>query len=122
MTVGMFKGMVAEGLGPLSSLGTLWAFILPILQIVGGGLVAIGMYMEIGAWAAGIALGSIPVGMLAKPILSGGQVGLGDAMPAAMNALLWLFLLVFIAKWSCCCKGGSCSPCQACGSGECKCK
>jgi len=103
MTMGAFKGMVVEGLGPLEPLGLLWAFILPALMIVGGALLAIGMYTEVASWAAGVAIGSIPVGMLIKPILGG--VPLPNVMPAAINAFVWIIVYVLVIKMSCC---GSC--------------
>jgi len=102
MTFEPFKGMTAEGLGALEPLGTLWAFILPALMIVGGALLAIGKYKDIGAWCAGIALGSIPVGMLLKPVLSG--VALPDVMPAAINAFIWLIVYALVVQ-CCCCEG-----------------
>lgn len=104
MTIDAFKGMAMDGLGALEPLGALWAYIMPALMIVGGALIAIGMYLEIGAWAAGIALGSIPVGMLLKPVLSGAS--LADMMPAAINAFVWLLVYMFVIKFSSCC--GSC--------------
>lgn len=104
MTMPMFKGMVMEGLGPLTPLGGIWALVLPLLMIVGGALLTVGMYTHIGAWAAGIALGSIPVGVLLKSILGG--VPLPDVMPAANNTWLWLLVYVFVVKMSCC---GTCS-------------
>lgn len=105
MTLDMFGGMVAEGLGPLSFLGNIWAYVLPALQIVGGALFAVGMYYEIAAWTSGIALGSIPVGMLLKPVLTG--VALPDMMPAAINAFIWLLVYVMVVKCCTCC-GSSC--------------
>ncbi len=105
MTLTMFVGMVSDGLGPLSMLGTVWAYVLPALMIVGGALFAVGMYYEIATWTAGLALCSIPVGMLLKPVLSG--VGLPDVMPAAVNAWLWIIIFFFVVKSVSCC--GSCS-------------
>ncbi len=114
MTFDMFMGMTTDGLGALTVLGTLWSYVLPALMIVGGALFTIGMFTEVAAWTAGIALGSIPVGMLLKPVL--GAVPLPDMMPAAINAFIWLLVYVFVVKFSCCCCG--------CGSaqGTCGCK
>lgn len=106
MTLDMFMAMASDGLGPLEFVGTIWSYILPALMIVGGALFAIGMYYEVAAWAAGVALGSIPVGMLLKPVLSG--VALPDMMPAAINAFVWLLVYYFVVK-SCSCCGGNCS-------------
>ena len=109
MTIDAFQGMTTSGLGALEPLGALWAYILPALMIVGGALMALNMYPEVGVWASGIALASIPVGMLLKPVLSG--VELPSVMPAAINAFLWLIVYVLVVKTSCC---GSCSS----GGGE----
>lgn len=109
MTLDMFQGMVAEGLGPLSTLGTIWAYLLPALQIVGGALFAVGMYYEVAAWTSGIALGSIPVGMVLKSVLSG--VALPEVMGAANNAFIWIIVYALVVKVCCCC--GS-----SCGGGE----
>ena len=114
MTFDMFTGMVTDGLGALTILGTLWAYVLPALMIVGGALFAIGMFTEVAAWSAGIALGSIPVGMLLKPVL--GAVPLPDMMPAAINALVWLLVYIFVVKFSCCC------GCGGAQGGQCGCK
>lgn len=106
MTIADFAVMVSGGLGALTMLGTLWAYILPALMIVGGALYVVGMYKHIAAWASGIALGSIPVGMLLKSVLGG--VALGEVMPFAINAFVWLIVYVFVVKMTSCC-GGSCS-------------
>ncbi|PIR51027.1 hypothetical protein COU78_02600 [Candidatus Peregrinibacteria bacterium CG10_big_fil_rev_8_21_14_0_10_49_24] len=95
-----FKGMVMSGLGPLEPLGALWALLLPALMIVGGALITVNMYMEVGALAAGVALASIPVGMLLKPILGG--VALPDVMPAVINSFIWLVVYALVIKMSCC--------------------
>ncbi|MBT4120209.1 MAG: hypothetical protein HOG89_01860 [Candidatus Peribacter sp.] len=105
MNLEMFMAMTSDGLGPLTFLGTIWAYVLPALQIVGGALFAVGMYYEIAAWSAGVALGSIPVGMLLKPVLSG--VALPDVMPAAINAFIWLIIYALVVKMCTCC-GSSC--------------
>lgn len=105
MTMDAFVPMVTDGLGALQFLGTLWAYVLPGLMIVSGVLFTIGMYDEIAAWAGGLALGSIPAGMLLKPILSG--VALGDMMPVAVNTFVWVLIYYFVAKSSCC---GNCGP------------
>lgn len=106
MTLDMFMGMTSEGLGPLTFLGTIWAYIMPALMILGGALFTISMYDNIAAWASGIALASIPVGMLLKSVLGG--VPLPDMMAAAINAFIWLLVYVMVVKMCCCC--GSCGP------------
>ncbi len=105
MTLDGFKGMSSDGLGALEPLGNLWAYILPGLMIVGGALVALGMFMEVSAWLVGIALGSIPVGMLLKPVLS--AVTLGEMMPMAINAFIWMLVAFLVIKTVECGDSGS---------------
>jgi len=105
MTFESFSGMVSEDLAALSFLGTLWAYVLPALMIVGGALLALGMFTEIALWASSLALGSIPAGMLLKSVVSG--LPLSETMQPAINALIWLIALIIITKVNgCCCSGG----------------
>jgi len=113
MTLDMFTPMVADGLGPLTGLGTLWAYILPALQIVGGVLLVAEYRTDIGTWAAGVALGSIAVGMLLKSVLGG--VALPEVMGAVNNTLLWLLVYVLVVK-CCLCKGGDGGEGHSCAS------
>ncbi|MBM3230732.1 hypothetical protein FJZ28_00210 [Candidatus Peregrinibacteria bacterium] len=108
------QGLVSmmDGLGPLTVVGQIWAYILPALMIVGGALFAIGMYLQIGTWAAGVALASIPAGMMLQPVLS--PVGIADMMGATINAFIWLIVFALVVRTSCC----SCGDC----SGKCGCK
>jgi uncharacterized membrane protein YphA (DoxX/SURF4 family) len=105
MTMDGFTGMVSGGLGPLTPLGTIWAYVLPGLMVVGGALLALGMYMDIGSWAAGIALASIPMGLLLKSVVGG--VPLTDVMPMVHTTFIWILVYYFAVKSCCCC--GSCS-------------
>lgn len=109
MTFTSFLGMVTEDLGywPVTALGTVWAYVLPALMIVGGALLVLGMFEDIAVWAASLAIGSIPAGMLLKSVLSG--VPLSTTMPPAINALFWLVALILVVKLqSCCCTGENC--------------
>jgi len=106
MTLGMFTGMAADGLGALTIVGTIWSYILPGLMIVGGALFAVGMFYNVAAWLCGVALASIPVGMLLKPVLSG--IALPDVMPMANDALIWLLVYVWVVKFCSCC-GSKCA-------------
>ncbi|MDD5041676.1 MAG: hypothetical protein PHX87_04705 [Candidatus Peribacteraceae bacterium] len=105
MSFESFSGMVSEDLGALSLLGTLWAYVLPALMIIGGSLLVLNMFEEVALWAASIALGSIPAGLLLKSVVSG--LPLSETMQPAINALIWLIALIIITKVSgCCCAGG----------------
>lgn len=109
MDLANFTGMVTVGLGALEPLGVVWAYVLPALQIVAGALLVLGMMKEVAAWAGGIALGSIPAGLLLKPILSGGEISPIEVMPLVADTFIWLFVLYFVIKSMCCC-GSNCTP------------
>ena len=94
MTVDSFAGFVAQDLGVLSPLGELWAYIYSILLVVGGVLFVLDIHRDKAAWAAGVALGSIVVGMLLKPLLGG--VELGSVMPAVHNTWIWLLVYGYV--------------------------
>lgn len=116
-----FSAMTRDGLGPLEPLGMIWAYVLPALMIVGGALFTVGMYRYYATWATGLALASIPAGMMLKPVLTDAPAG--DMMGAAINAFIWLIVFFLVLKHgsSCCCgpcgsKGGSCG-CGSCAPG-----
>lgn len=111
-----FSDMVAGGFtGVLANLAGLWAYILPLLMIVGGALLVVGYRLDIAAWAAGVALVSIALGMALKAIL--GTLPLGEVMPAVQNALLWSLLYLFVVKCGGCCKeGGTGGGGHSCGT------
>jgi uncharacterized membrane protein YphA (DoxX/SURF4 family) len=98
-TISDFTGMVSQGLGPLSGLGTLWAYVLPVLMIVGGVLFIVNYRTDIATWAAGVALASIIVGMPLKSVV--GNVPLGEVGPGVNNAFLWLLVYLFVVKCLC---------------------
>ena len=99
-TMDGFRVMVSDGLGPLAGLGTLWAYILPLLQIGGGVLLVANYRLDIAAWCAGIALASIAIGMPLKAVIGG--VPLGEVAPAVNTTLLWLLVYLFVVKGLCC--------------------
>ncbi|PIP65619.1 hypothetical protein COU77_02355 [Candidatus Peregrinibacteria bacterium CG10_big_fil_rev_8_21_14_0_10_49_16] len=101
MTIGSFSAFTASGLGPLSPLGTLWAYIYPGLLVIGGALFVLRMYVNVAVWAIGVAFGSVIVGMLLKPLLGG--IPLSEVMPATIN--MYIYFFVFLAASTCwCCK------------------
>ncbi|OGJ66971.1 hypothetical protein A3B61_02995 [Candidatus Peribacteria bacterium RIFCSPLOWO2_01_FULL_53_10] len=95
--------MVSDGLGAVSLLGSLWAYIMPALMIIGGALLVADKRRDIEAWATGLALGSIPAGMLLKSVIGG--LSLADTMPAAINAFVWILVYGLVVKMSCCGSG-----------------
>lgn len=78
----------------LRSLAMIWGYILPGLLIVGGLSFAFYVSGEVGTWAVGIALGSIPVGMVLKSVLG---TSLSDTMPQVMSAFIWLLVFSYVA-------------------------
>ena len=97
--IGEFVGMTTSELGPLSFFGAVWAHILPALMIIGGALFVLKKKPVISTWCITIALASIVVGMLLKPVISGNPGMLGSAMSMAQSAFMWLIFFV-IAKWA----------------------
>ena len=72
------------GFGTFASVADSWAYVMPGLLVIGGVLFLIGQHLDVAAWAAGIALGSIPAGLLAKATL--GVSTLNAVMPEATQA------------------------------------
>ncbi len=94
-----FAVQVGAGLGALGPIGYVWGFVLPGLYIFGGLLLAFGIFPA-AAYAAGIALASIPAGLLLKSAM--GTLPLESSMPAALNAFIWLLVLAFSLPRCCC--------------------
>lgn len=114
---------VGRGLNFLEPLGMVWGYVLPGLMIIGGLLLAFGIYMEIAAYTSSIAIASIPMGLMLKSAIGG--IALDDMMPAAMNAFIWLIVLLLVVKGEGSC-GGACgcgpgSAVCACGKDGCNC-
>ncbi len=83
-----FLASVTDGLGWMSSVVTVFAYMLPALLIFGGGLLAIGRYSFVAAWTGGIALGLVPVGLVLKTVMTGSP--LPDMLTAAYPPVVWL--------------------------------
>lgn len=73
--------------------GMAWAYILPGLLIVSGTLLAYGKAMHITAWIGGVALGSVPIGLLTKTLLT--ATPLPDMLNALFPYFIWLLLFVY---------------------------
>lgn len=116
-TVADFAAFVGDGLGTLSMIGTAWGYVLPGLMIVGGALFVIGKFPKVAVWTAGIALGSIPAGILFKSVIT--EMPLGDTMPGAVNAFTWLIVYMFAVKAFCKCETKKC--CDGKEKGNCVC-
>lgn len=91
-----FSIQVVDGLGPLSFFGAIWAYLLPGLMIFGGALFVSGILKDIAVWVTGVAIGSIPPGMVLKTVLS--DISLDDNLPWAFNMCLWLMMFYIAAK------------------------
>ncbi len=83
-----FVANVTDGLGWASSFGYVWAFILPALLLFGGGMLAIGRYSYVAALTGGVALGSVPMGLILKNIITG--IPLPDMMSASYPTIVWM--------------------------------
>ena len=86
----------SSSLGFLSFLGTIWAYIFPALMIVGGALLIVRKRLDIAIWCTVISIAAIPAGVLLKPVISNSPAMLGQVMPMAINAMVWLLILGFI--------------------------
>lgn len=106
---------VGRGLGILEPVGMIWGYILPGLMIIGGLLLAFGIYMRVAAVTAGLALSSILAGLMLKSAMG---VALSDTMPLAIDTLVWMLVFLLVTKTACgpmC--GGECSTGCGCGPG-----
>ena len=83
-----FVANVTDGLGWASSFGYVWAFILPALLLFGGGMLAIGRYSYVAALTGGVALGSVPMGLILKNIVTG--IPLPDMLSASYPTIVWM--------------------------------
>lgn len=92
MDAATFAEAVGRGLGQIEPIGMIWGYVLPALMIVGGVFIACGFLPAVGTLLAGIALVSIPAGLMLKSVLSG--LSLNDSMPPAMNAIVWILYYV----------------------------
>lgn len=88
-----FWGNVTVGLGNAQIIGSMWAYILPALLIFSGGMLIIGRYSFITAWSAGLGLGSIPVGMSLKTLMS--NFPLPEVIEFVSPMFIWM--LVYFA-------------------------
>lgn len=88
-----FLANVTDGLEWASSAGTVWGFFLPALFLFGGGMLVIGRYSFVTAWVGGIALASIPAGILLKTIIGG--LPLPDMLSASYPAIVWLLAFAY---------------------------
>ncbi|HLD63605.1 MAG TPA: hypothetical protein VI913_01785 [Candidatus Peribacteraceae bacterium] len=100
LNIQTFPEMVAAGLGPLAPAGLAWGYILPLLEVVGGVMVALGLQAGKGTWLLGISLVSIILGLLLKGLLAATTlvpadeaVPLESVMGVVQGTFLWLIAL-----------------------------
>jgi len=96
-----FSELVTVGLGPLSFFGSMWAFVMPALMVIGGVLFVMHKHLHLAAWASALALGSIPAGMLLKPVIGNDPAMLSTMMGQAINAFIWLIVLSVVTMTCC---------------------
>lgn len=83
-----FVANVTDGLGFVGAFGTVWAYLMPALLIFGGIFLAIGRYGYISVLTAGMALASVPIGLMLKNTITG--LPLPDMMAAAYPSMVWI--------------------------------
>jgi len=113
-----FAESVGRGLGSLEVLGMAWGYILPALYIVGGVLLTLGLFMNVAAWVTGIALISIPTGLLLKSVFG---ISLNDTMPLALTGWVWILVYMFAVKGGCSHWMANGDGCACCTDGSCAC-
>ncbi|MDD5055245.1 MAG: hypothetical protein PHZ00_03165 [Candidatus Peribacteraceae bacterium] len=91
-----FVELVTDGLGGITFLGYVWAFFLPALLIFGGVFLVIGRYLVLAAWTGGLALASVPIGMVLKTVMTG--LPLPDMLAASYPVIVWLLAFVIALK------------------------
>lgn len=104
----LFAEAAGRGLGVLEPVGMIWGYILPGLMIAGGLLLAFGIYMNVAAYLCSIALVSIPAGLMLKSAMG---ISLEDTMPPAVNALVWILVLMLAVQGRGNCGPNSCCAC-----------
>lgn len=93
---GTFYISALDGMGFLWIVGSVWAYILPACMIFGGGLLIGGRYSILTAWIGGMALASIPIGLILKTIMTG--LGLEDILQYVYQSFIWLLLFSFAVQ------------------------
>ena len=91
-----FVAIVTDGLGAIGFLGYAWALILPALLIFGGVFLVIGRYLVLAAWTGGLALASVPIGLVLKTVMTG--LPLPDMLTASYPVFVWLLAFVIALK------------------------
>lgn len=85
-----FHANVIDGLGSIRIIGDIWSYVLPALFIFTGGMLAVGRYAFVTAWTGGIALGSVPVGMTLKILMTNTPVP--EVLAFVSPILIWLIV------------------------------
>lgn len=106
-----FAEAVGRGLGSLEMLGMAWGYILPALYIVGGVLLTLGLFMNVAAWVSGIALVSVPAGLLLKSVFG---ISLNDTMPLVLNGWLWVIVFMYAVRGGACVCADGCACADGC--------
>jgi|GEM_PF-1402851 len=96
--IAAFADISRAGLGVFAPIGALWAYILPLLMIFGGLLYIANFRPDIAAWLAGVALASMPVGMILKSVMS--PTPLDQTITMATYAFVWLLVYTLVSKWT----------------------
>lgn len=95
-----FAEAVGRGLGALEPIGIVWGYLLPAFMIVGGLLIAFGVFMRLAAWFAGLALVTMPAGLMLKAAILG--LSPSEMMPEAITSLVWILVYLPAVRGGCC--------------------
>lgn len=95
-----FAESVGRGLGALEPIGIVWGYALPALMLVGGLLITFGVFMRAAAWIAGLALVTMPAGLMLKAAVLG--LSPTEMMPEAITSLVWILVYLPAVRGGCC--------------------
>lgn len=103
--IGDFAEAVGYGLLWLEPIGMLWGYILPALFIVGGVLLALGLYPVAATALAGVGLMSIPVGLTLKSVMLGSPLSttIPTSMTVSIGILVYLVAVRGLQSANCVC-------------------
>lgn len=101
-----YASFVSQDLGLLlTPLGYLWGILLPALLILGGVLLAFGIYLHVAAAAVMTALVSMPAGMMLKAVFVRNDPSsffLNEALPLATFSIIWIIAVLLVVGGRCC--------------------
>lgn len=98
----VYATFVGRDLGFLEPLGYLWGILLPAMLILGGMLLAFGIYLHVAAAVLMTALASMTAGVMLKAAFADLEFFFSEAMPLAQYSLLWIIVVLMVIGGRCC--------------------